>query len=108
MNTFQIIANQAAGGASQLIFFALLFVIMWVVMIRPQQKRAKALRERQASLKKGDNVVTIGGMHATVNAVSDTTVSLKISEGVYLKYDRSAIASVVSKGVEKDEKAVTE
>jgi preprotein translocase subunit YajC len=108
MNTFQIIANQSADGMSQIIFFVLLFVIMWVVMIRPQQKRAKALRERQANLKKGDNVVTIGGMHATVNAVSDTTVSLRISEGIYVKYDKSAIAAVLTKGAEKDEKAAAE
>lgn len=79
----------------------LLFVIMWVVMIRPQQKRAKALRERQANLKKGDNVVTIGGMHALVNAVSETTVSLRISEGIYVKYDKSAIANVLTKGDDK-------
>lgn len=104
MNTFQIIAEAGAGGAQSLIFFAILFVIMWVVMIRPQQKRAKALRERQASLKKGDNIVTIGGMHATVNAVSETTVSLRIAEGIFVKYDKSAIATVLNKGAEKDEK----
>ena len=105
MNTFEIIANQGAAGMSQLIFFVLLFVIMWVVMIRPQQKRAKALRERQANLKKGDSVVTIGGMHATVNAISDTTVSLRISEGVFVKYDKTAVASVLTKEVEKAEKS---
>jgi preprotein translocase subunit YajC len=105
MNTFEIIADKGAAGMSQLIFFVLLFVIMWVVMIRPQQKRAKALRERQASLKKGDNVVTIGGMHATVNAISDTTVSLRLSEGVFVKYDKSAIANVLNKGAEKEEKS---
>jgi len=105
MNTFEIIAANGAAGMSQLIFFVLLFVIMWVVMIRPQQKRAKALRERQASLKKGDNVVTIGGMHATVNAISDTTVSLRLSEGVFVKYDKSAIANVLTKGAENAEKS---
>lgn len=104
MNIFEIIANKGAAGTSQLIFFVLLFVIMWVVMIRPQQKRAKALRESQASLKKGDNVVTIGGMHASVNSVSDTTVSLRISEGVFVKYDKSAIATVLPKGGDKVEK----
>ncbi|MGJ8656405.1 MAG: preprotein translocase subunit YajC [Akkermansiaceae bacterium] len=104
MNTFEIIANQGAAGMSQLVFFVLLFVIMWVVMIRPQQKRAKALRLRQASLKKGDNVVTIGGMHAAVNAVSDTTVSLRVSEGVFVKYDKSAIANVLTKESEKVDK----
>ncbi len=105
MNTFEIIANKGAAGMSQIIFFVLLFVIMWVVMIRPQQKRAKALRERQSSLKKGDNVVTIGGMHATVNAISDNTVSLRLSEGVFVKYDKSSIANVLPKAGEKAEKS---
>lgn len=104
-NTIQFIA-QAPGGSSfsPLIMMGLLFVIMWVVMIRPQQKRAKALRERQANLKKGDNVVTIGGMHAAVNAVSEGTVSLRLAEGVFVKYDKSAIARVVTKDDAKTEK----
>ena len=103
-NTFTFLAQSAAPPYNGLIMMGLLFVIMWVVMIRPQQKRAKALRERQANLKKGDNVVTIGGMHATVNAVSDTTVSLRLSDGIFVKYDKTAIASVLTKGAEKEEK----
>ena len=99
MNINQLIIAQGQGsaGIQQLIMPILLIVIFWVILIRPQQKRAKALRERQANLKKGDNIVTIGGMHATVNSVSDTTVSLKISDGTYVKYDKSAIASVLNK-----------
>jgi len=96
--TFTFLA-QGAGAPSYdgLIMMALLFVIMWVVMIRPQQKRAKALKQRQAALKKGDNVVTIGGLHASVNAVSEGTVSLRLAEGVFVKYDRTAIARVITK-----------
>jgi len=97
MNIHQFIIAQSQGGFENLIMPILLIVIFWVVLIRPQQKRAKAQRERQASLKKGDNVVTIGGMHAIVNAVSDTTVSLKVSDGVFVKYDKTAIASVLNK-----------
>jgi len=105
-NTINLFLAQSGGSpASGLIMMGLIFVIMWVLMIRPQQKKAKALRERQARLKKGDNVVTIGGMHAVVNAVSETTVSLRSAEGMYVKYDKTAIASVESKGVEKPEKA---
>ena len=74
--------------------------------IRPQQKQRKELAAKQSALKKGDKVVTIGGMHAIVNAVSERTVSLKISEGNFVKYDKTAIASVVpskSGGEEKEE-----
>ncbi len=95
--TFIQLAQASAPSYNGLIMMGLLFVIMWVVMIRPQQKRAKALKERQASLKKGDNIVTIGGMHAAVNAVSEGTVSLRLAEGVFVKYDRSAIARVITK-----------
>jgi len=99
MTTTLTFLAQGAGAPSYngLIMMALLFVIMWVVMIRPQQKRAKALKERQASLKKGDNIITIGGMHATVNAVSEGTVSLRLADGVFVKYDRTAIARIVTK-----------
>jgi len=104
INTFFTLA-QAPGGSpvKSLIMMGLFFVIMWVIMIRPQQKRAKALKLSQASLKKGDKVVTIGGMHASVNSVSETTVSLRISEGVFVKYDRSAIAKVISKDAPQEE-----
>ena len=98
----------AEGGnlfGSPLVMMILMFVIFWVILIRPQQKQRKELAAKQAALKKGDKVVTIGGMHASVNAVSDRTVSLKIGEGIFVKYDKTAIASVVpskSGGEEKD------
>ena len=99
MNTHQfIIAQSANGGFEGLIIpLSLMIIMWWVVIIRPQQKRTKAHKERQANLKKGDKVITIGGMHAIVNAVSDSTVSLKISDGNFVKYDKTAIASVVNK-----------
>ncbi len=104
-NTLNILA---AGGPNilqtlqQMAPFILMFIIFWVVLIRPQQKQRKELAARQAALKKGDKVITIGGMHATVNAVSDRTVSLKIADGVFVKYDKTAIATVLQgKGKDK-------
>ncbi len=97
MNHTSILAQSPSPSIQPLIMMLLLGVIMWVVMIRPQQKRAKELRQRQANLKKGDNIVTIGGMHATVNAVSEGTVSLRLADGVFVKYDKSAIARVITK-----------
>ena len=80
----------------------LMFVVFWVILIRPQQKQRKTLAAKQAALKKGDKVVTIGGMHASVNAVSQKTISLKLSEGVFVKYDKTSIATVITKS-EKNE-----
>ena len=94
----------AAGNilGNPMIMMILMFVIFWVILIRPQQKQRKALAAKQAALKKGDKVVTIGGMHATVNAVSETTISLKLSEGTFVKYDKTAIASVTPSGAKAD------
>ena len=103
-NTFLTLAQAAQGGdpMKTIIMFGILFVVMWVVMIRPQQKRQKALKAKQSSLKVGDKVITIGGMHAAVNSIGDTTVSLRIADNTFVKYDRSAIATIVTN---KDEKA---
>jgi preprotein translocase subunit YajC len=102
-NTIATIPSLLAEGAGSIlgnpmIMMVLMFVIFWVVLIRPQQKQRKALAARQAGLKKGDKVVTIGGMHASVNAVSENTISLKLSEGTFVKYDKTAIATVLPKG----------
>ena len=104
-NPFTILA-EANGGlfGNPIVMMILMFVIFWVILIRPQQKQRKELAAKQAALKKGDKVVTIGGMHASVNAVSDKTVSLKIGEGVFVKYDKTAIASVIPSKTGGDDK----
>ncbi len=81
----------------------LMFVVFWVILIRPQQKQRKELAAKQAALKKGDKVVTIGGIHASVNAVSEKTVSLKVAEGTFVKYDKSAIATVTPSASKSDD-----
>ena len=104
MNNSLLILANGQGGTQTIIMMVLMFVIFWVVLIRPQQKQRKELAAKQAALKKGDKVITIGGMHATVNAVSDKTVSLKLSEGIFVKYDKSAIATVINPKAESEEK----
>ncbi|RDW21684.1 preprotein translocase subunit YajC [Oceanobacillus chungangensis] len=72
----------------------LMFVIFYFLLIRPQQKRQKQVREMQNSLQKGDTIVTIGGLHATVHAVDENTVVLITEGGSKLTYDRSAIRDI--------------
>lgn len=105
---FTILAEGGNLFGNPLIMMILMFVIFWVILIRPQQKQRKELAAKQAALKKGDKVVTVGGMHATVNAVSERTVSLKIAEGTFAKYDKSAIATVVPANSDKDEEKGSE
>ncbi|MBY7143276.1 preprotein translocase subunit YajC [Virgibacillus sp. NKC19-3] len=74
----------------------LMFVIFYFLLIRPQQKRQKQVKQMQADLQKGDAVVTIGGLHGEVHAIDEQTVVIASSDGVKLTYDRSAIREVKS------------
>lgn len=102
----------AEGSANILgnpmIMMVVMVVIFWVVLIRPQQKQRKELAARQDALKKGDKVITIGGMHGTVNAVSGKTVSLRVAEGTFIKYDKTAVATVIPKGGKADKEEIEE
>ncbi|WP_102026907.1 preprotein translocase subunit YajC [Salirhabdus sp. Marseille-P4669] len=73
----------------------LFFVIFYFILIRPQQKRQKQVREMQTSLQKDDKVVTIGGLHGVVHALDEGVVVIRVEDGTKLTYDRTAIRDVV-------------
>lgn len=72
-----------------------MFAIMWFLLIRPAQKRQKQTKSMQESLKRGDKVITIGGIHGTIDAVDDSSVFLKVAEGMTMQFDRQAVGRVV-------------
>ncbi|MBM7597833.1 preprotein translocase subunit YajC [Virgibacillus halotolerans] len=72
----------------------LMFVIFYFLLIRPQQKRQKQVKQMQSDLQKGNTVVTIGGLHGEVHAIDENTVVINAGDGVKLTYDRSAIRDV--------------
>ncbi len=80
------------SGMSTIIMMVLLFVVFYFFMIRPQQKKAKDARKFRESLEKGAKVVTIGGVHGKVVEVNDKTVLLEVSDGVKLRFEKSAVA----------------
>lgn len=82
---------------SQLIVLVVMIAVFYFLLIRPQQKRAKERNTMISALKKGDHVVTIGGMHGTISDMDDETVTLRVSETTRIKFERSAIASVKAK-----------
>ena len=84
-------AAPAGGGASIWIMFLLLFVIMWLFMIRPQRKQQKELEAFRAGLKKGDKVVTNGGIYGSIAEIAERTVLLKVEGEVKLRVDKSCI-----------------
>lgn len=79
---------------SQFILPIALLGLMYFMMIRPQQQQAKKRKEMLDSLRVGAEVVTIGGLHGTVTAIDETTIRLKVSAGVELVFNRSAIGAV--------------
>ena len=82
------------GGGFQFIFLGLMILVFWLFMIRPQAKKAKLQKQFLSNLQKGDKVVTIAGIHGTVNKINDdgTTMMLEINPGSYIKVERSAIS----------------
>ncbi len=73
-----------------------MFAIFYFLLIRPQQKRQKKVQEMHAALKKGDKVITIGGLHATIDAIDEDTVILLVTDNKKLTYDRNAVREVVN------------
>lgn len=94
-----IFAQAAVGGSQAMIYQVVMWVgiigVFYFFMIRPQQKKAKEQKELLAGIKKGDEVVTIGGMHGKVYQVDDTTVTLDLDKGVKLTFDKSAVSRTI-------------
>jgi len=93
-----------AGGSSlwvTLLPFVLMFAIFYFLLIRPQQKKSRERASMLNALKKGDKVTTIGGMHGTIDQISDDTVVLKVNDVTKLTFDRSAINGVSARAETK-------
>lgn len=80
---------------TSLLPFILMFVVFYFLLIRPQQKRQKAVREMHANLQKGDKIVTIGGLHGTIDSIDEDKVVLLVDDNRKLTYDRGAVRELV-------------
>jgi preprotein translocase subunit YajC len=98
--------GSATGGAAFLQFvpFIAIIAIFYFLIIRPQNKKQKETQRMLGALKKGDRVVTIGGIHGVIQTVREHSVILKVDDNVKLEFNRSAISSVEAKE-EKSDKA---
>ncbi len=94
-------AGPAGGGIEMILMMAVFFAIMYFMIIRPQQKRAKEHKQMLEALSKGDEVVTGGGVLGKVAGLSDNFVELNIADNVTVKVQKQAIASVMPKGTMK-------
>jgi len=87
---------QADSGGNPLIFFILVFGVFWFFMIRPQVKKQKQERKFREELKKGDKVITSGGLHGKVVEVAEKTVKIDVGSSIVLKFDKSGISAELS------------
>lgn len=90
------------GSLTQILPLILMFVLFYFLLIRPQQKRQKATQNMQSSLKKGDKVATIGGMHGTIDAIDELQIVIKSPDGTKLTFDRSAIREITESAPNKE------
>jgi preprotein translocase subunit YajC len=100
MNTAYAMGNfgAASPGGNQWMSFLpliLLFVVFYFLLIRPQQKKAKQQKQFIENLKKGDEVVTSGGLYGKITGLTDTTVTIEIAEKVRVKVAKNAVAQQV-------------
>ena len=99
MNTIIAMAPSGGGGGSfvsTIIMFGAIFLIFYFMIIRPQQKRAKEREKMLSNMQKGDKVVTSGGLHGVIAGIDEKTVLLQVGDNVKLKFDRTAISSIVA------------
>lgn len=101
MNYLLAMAPPADGGGgggfiSTIIMFGAIFLIFYFMIIRPQQKRAKEREKLLSNLQKGDKIVTSGGLHGTIAGLDEKTALIQVSDNVKLKFERSAITTVVA------------
>ena len=103
MHTLNFVLLQAKGfDFSLLVTMGAAFLVMYFFMIRPQQKKQNDQKKFLTALKKGDNVVTIGGLHGKIHEIDELTLILEVDRGMRLKFDRSAISLDGSKRVQSE------
>ena len=88
----QIVSEGDNSGIMNIIFLVVIFVIFYFFMVRPQNKKRKELQNLRDNLKKGDSIVTIGGIHGKVVDVKETTVIINIDTNTKIKVDKSSIS----------------
>lgn len=94
MNTLFLMAPQGGGGGfASLLPMLLIIVVFYFFMIRPQMKKAKEAKKFRESLKKGDKVITIGGIHGRIFEVAETTFLIETDGGGKIRIEKSAVAS---------------
>jgi preprotein translocase subunit YajC len=89
-------AGPGAGGIASFIPLILIFIVFYFLLIRPQQKKAKEHQQFLNNLRKGERIVTSGGIHGRITGLTDSTVTVEIADGVRIKVNRGSIMGTVA------------
>jgi preprotein translocase subunit YajC len=91
-----------SGGTPTIIFMGMIILVFWLFFIRPQTKKQKEQKKFIEELQKGSKVVTIAGIHGTVNKINDDgTINLEVSPGSYIKMERASISMEMTAAINK-------
>ena len=100
--SFAILQAAPTAAIPQMIFmYGAIFAIFYFVLIRPQQKQRKQHEERVKTLKKGDEIVTAGGLLGKVSKIGDAYIGVELASGVEVQMQRNAVVQVLPKGTIK-------
>ena len=97
----EFIAGTLGEGGMTIVMFGAMFLVFYFFMIRPQMKKAKDEKKFRSELKKGDKVVTIGGIHGNIAEIKETTLLIEVGEGNKLKIEKSAVSKDNSVGLQQ-------
>ena len=97
----QAAAGQQPSALPTILMFGAIILVMWLFMIRPQRKQQKELQEFRNALKKGDKVVTVGGIYGEIVEVSEKTVLIKVDGDVKLRVDKQGLVKDYSESAQK-------
>ncbi|TVP50954.1 MAG: preprotein translocase subunit YajC [Mongoliibacter sp.] len=97
MKLWILLQAEGSGIMGQVFLFGSIILIMYFFMIRPQQKKQKETKNFLEAMKKGDTVVTIGGIHGKVNAMDGDTITVELDKGMKIKVEKSAISAEYTK-----------
>jgi preprotein translocase subunit YajC len=94
--------NSGGGGYTMLLMIGAIILVFYFFMIRPQQKKQKQMQNFRDALKRGDKIVTIGGIHGKITDVHDTTFTIEVGDGIKLTIEKAAVAVDPNAPAKKD------
>jgi len=109
LNIYHVLAmapqGQGGGGfISTLFMFSLIILIFYFMILRPQKKRQKDRQQMLDNVKKGDKIITAGGLHGTIVGMDEKTLLIQVADNVKMKFEKSAVSTIAREGEPEEKK----